>query len=494
MLWQIPLPSFTPAVPEIFLAIAILIITLIGLFSGRHAFNATYGTSLGAIVITLLLTLKLAFNQTEVSYITFSGLFISDIFSVYAKIFLLSGVGLILIMIRSSLLQTGLALFEYPILILTSTLGMMLMISANDLLSVFTALELMSLSLYILIALKRRDLAASEASLKYFILGALATGIFLYGASWVYGYAGTTNFDVLERFLSAHSAEKFPYLLVGLTLIIVGIAFKISAAPFHMWAPDVYQGTPTPVLSFLVTMPKFAAFALMLRLITGPFNTLMHHGSKIFMCLAITSMFIGAFAALTQQPIRRFIAYSSIGQVGFALIGIILASEPGYRSTLLFLVFYLITMIGFMGCLVHLSRRGHELNTLSDLNGLGRHHPIVSFCLGFFIFSLAGIPPMPGFLPKLWMIQTAVQHEHYILSVIAVLYSVIAAAYYLLLIKAIFIDTPADDNSTVAVLKTSGSESLIVAYGLIALLLGLMFYPNPLITWTSHVAAALMFF
>lgn len=496
MLWQIPIPSFAPAQPEIFLAITILALTMIGLFSGRHAFNATYGASIGAIAITLLLTLKMtsSLGQAEAVGITFNGLFISDTFSVYTKIFLLSGVGLILLMIRSSLVQTGLALFEYPILILTSTLGMMLMISANDLLSVFVALELMSLSLYILIALKRRDLGASEASLKYFILGALATGFFLYGASWVYGYSGTTNFEVLERFLSAHNTEKFPYLLVGVTLIIVGIAFKVSAAPFHMWAPDVYQGTPTPVLAFLVTMPKFAAFALMLRLIAGPFSTLMHHGSKIFMFLAITSMFVGAFAALTQQSIRRFIAYSSIGQVGFALIGLILANEPGYRSTLLFLVFYLITMIGFMGCLVHLSRRGHELNTLSDLNGLGRHHPIVSFCLGFFIFSLAGIPPMPGFLPKLWMIQTAVQHEYYIVSVIAVLYSVIAAAYYLLLIKAIFIDISTDANSTVAVLKTSCAESLIVTYGLIVLLLVLMLYPNPLLTWTSQVASALMFF
>lgn len=496
MLWQIPLPSFTPAQPEIFLAISILFLTLIGLFSGRHAFNITYGASIGTIVVTLLLTLKMisSFGQADAVGTTFNGLFISDTFSVYIKVFLLSGVGLVLLMIRSALIQTGLAIFESTILIFTSTLGMMLMISANDLLSVFIALELMSLSLYILIALKRKDVTASEASLKYFILGALATGIFLYGVSWVYGYTGTTNFEVLERFLSAHTTEKFPYVLIGLTLIIAGIAFKISAVPFHMWAPDVYQGTPTPVLAFLVSLPKFAVFALILRLITGPFSALMHYGSKIFMILAIASMFIGAFAALTQQSIRRFIAYSSIGQVGFALIGLVLANEPGYRSTLLFLVFYLITMIGFMGCLLHLSRRGHELNTLSDLNGLGKHHPVVSFCLGFFIFSLAGIPPLPGFLPKLWMIQTAVQHEYYILSIVAVLYSVIAAAYYLLLIKAIFIDASAHENSTVAVLKTSGAESLIVTYGLVALLIGLMVYPNPLLTWTSHVASALMFF
>jgi len=496
MLWQVPLPSFTPAQPEIFLAISILLLTLLGLFSGRHAFRATYGASLGVIAITFLLVMKMAFvlGQTGVARVTFNGLFISDLFSTYVKIFLTSGVGLILVIVRSSLKQTELALFEYPILILTSTLGMLLMISANDLLSVFVALELMSLSLYILIALKRRDLASSEASLKYFILGALATGIFLYGASWVYGYAGTTNFEVLERFLFAHNAEKMPYLLVGLTLIIAGIAFKISAAPFHMWAPDVYQGTPTPVLTFLVTMPKLAAFALILRLLTGPFSTTMQHGSKIFIFLAIASMCIGAFSALTQQSIKRFIAYSSIGQVGFALIGLSLANEPGYKATLLFIIFYVITMLGFMGCLVHLSRRGHELNTLSDLNGLGRHHPIVSFCLGFLIFSLAGIPPMPGFLPKLWLLQTAIQYDHYALSVIAVLYSVIAAAYYLMLIKAIFIDNPTQSNSAVASLKTSDSASLIVTYGLIALLIGLMIHPNPLITWTSRVAASLMFF
>jgi NADH-quinone oxidoreductase subunit N len=497
MLLQIPLPSFSPAQPEIFLAISIFAMTLIGLFSGRKAFQITYGMSLGVIVIALLLTLKMAWTLgfTSSARITFNSLFICDIFSAYMKIFLLCGVGLILTMTRSSLIQSELALFEYPILILTSTLGMMLMISANDLLSLFIALELMSLSLYILIALKRRDLQASEASLKYFILGALATGIFLYGASWVYGYAGTTHFEVLERFLFAHHTEKMPFLLIGLPLIIAGIVFKISAAPFHMWAPDVYQGTPTPVLAFLVTAPKFAAFALLLRLLTGPFSTLMTpHGSNIFKVLAITSMFIGAFATLTQQSIRRFIAYSSIGQVGFALIGTVLANELGYRSTLLFLVFYFITMIGFMGCLVHLSRRGYGLNTLSDLNGLGRHHPVVSFCLGFFIFSLAGIPPMPGFLPKLWMIQAAVQNGQYVLSVIAVLYSVIAAAYYLLFIKAIFIDKPAHENSTMASLKTTGIESLIVTYALIAILLGLMLHPNPLVMWTSYVVSSLMFF
>jgi NADH-quinone oxidoreductase subunit N len=496
MPWQIHLPSFVSAQSEIFLAIWILCLTILGLFSGRHAFRATYIGSLIGICITFLLALKMGFmlSHTTAARVTFNGLFISDVFSVYAKIFVTAGVGLILTMIRSSLVQTELAFFEYPILILTSTLGMLLMISANDLLSLFVALELMSLSLYILIALKRKDLAASEASLKYFILSALATGIFLYGASWIYGYAGTTNYEVLERFLSAHSTERMPYLIIGFMLLISGIAFKISAAPFHMWAPDVYQGTPTPVLAFLVTVPKFVAFIVILRLITGPFHILMPHVSIIFLVLSIGSMIIGAFAALTQQSIRRFIAYSSIGQVGFALIGAYLATEEGYRVTLLFLVYYLITMIGLMACLVHLSRRGHTLSTLTDLNGLGRHHPIISFCLGFFVFSLMGVPPMPGFLPKLMMIQAAVHQGHYTLSIIAVLYSVVAAAYYLLFIKAIFIDQPLNENTNLASLKTSGTESLIVAYGLVTILLSLIFYPNPLITWTSYVAASLLYF
>lgn len=496
MLWQIPLPSFIPAQSEIFLSIWILCLTLVGLFSGRHAFKATYIGSLIGIVITFLLTLKVGFllNQSTAPRITFNGLFISDLFSIYMKVFTLVGTGLVLSMIRSSLVQTELAFFEHPILILTSTLGMMLMISANDLLSLFVAIELMSLSLYILIALKRKDLQASEASLKYFILSALATGIFLYGASWVYGYSGTTNYEVLERFLAAHTTEKMPYLVIGFMLIITGLAFKISAAPFHMWAPDVYQGTPTPVLSFLITLPKFAAFAVILRIIAVPLGHLMPHVSMIFLVLSIASMAIGAFAALTQHSIRRFIAYSSIGQIGFALIGAYLANEEGYRTTLLFLVYYMATMIGLMGCLVHLSRRGHPLNTLTDLNGLGRHHPIVAFCFGFFIFSLMGIPPMPGFLPKLMMIQAIVHQGHYILAVIAVLYSVIAAAYYLLFIKAIFIDKPLNENTNIASLQTSGTESLIVTYGLIIILLGLIFYPNPLITWTSYVSASLLYF
>ncbi|MDP3372358.1 MAG: NADH-quinone oxidoreductase subunit N [Candidatus Paracaedibacteraceae bacterium] len=496
MPWQIHLPSFVSAQAEIFLAIWILCLTLVGLFAGRHAFRATYIGSIIGIVITFLLTLKVSFllNHTTMARVTFNGLFISDVFSIYAKIFVISGVGLILAMIRSSLIQTELAFFEYPILTLTSTLAMLLMISANDLLSLFVALELMSLSLYILIALKRKDLKASEASLKYFILSALATGIFLYGASWIYGYSGTTNYEVLERFLSAHTTERMPYLIMGFMLVISGIAFKVSAAPFHMWAPDVYQGTPTPVLSFLSTVPKFVAFIIVLRLITGPFHHLMPHASIIFLILSVGSMLIGAFAALTQQSIKRFIAYSSIGQIGFALIGVYLAVGEGYHVTLLFLVYYLITMIGFMACLVHLSRRGHALSTLADLNGLGKHHPIISFCLGFFVFSLMGIPPMPGFLPKLMIIQATVHQGHYALSIVAVLYSVIAAAYYLLFIKAIFIDQPLNEHTDIASLKTSGAESLIVAYGLVATLLSLIFYPNPLIAWTSYVAASLLYF
>ncbi len=489
MLWQIPLPSFTPALPEIFLALSVLLLTLIGLFARRHAFKATYTLALVVIAITLALTLA----QPNTSRITFSGLFISDAFSIYAKIFIISAVGLILIMVKSSLIQNELALFEYPILILTSTLGMMLMVSANDLISVFMALELLSLSLYILIALKRKNVEASEASLKYFILGALATGILLYGISWIYGFSGTTNFEILARLLHNYEFQNIAFLVMGLTFILIGIAFKISAAPFHMWAPDVYQGTPTPIMVFLVSVPKFAAFMIMLRLLTDPFSTLMRHWSNIIMVLSIASMIIGAFAALTQQSIRRFIAYSSIGQVGFALIGIILANETGYRATLTFLSFYLITIVGFMGGLVHLSRRGHVINTLTDLNGLGRHHPVISFCLGFFIFSLAGIPPLPGFLPKLMMIQAIIQHNYYSISIIAVLYSVIAAAYYLMLIKAIFIDKPATD-STVVMLKTQDSESLIVTYGLLILLIGLMIFPNPLLLWMSRVITSLTFF
>ncbi len=490
MLWQIPLPSFTPALPEIFLALSILALTLVGLFSGRHAFKVTYILSLIVIGITLALIVV----QPNTPRITFSGLFISDAFSIYAKIFITSTVGLILVMVKSSLVQNELALFEYPILVLTSTLGMMLMVSANDLISVFMAIELLSLSLYILIALKRKSVEASEASLKYFILGALATGILLYGISWIYGFSGTTNFEILARFLHNHELQNIVFLVIGLTLILVGIAFKISAAPFHMWAPDVYHGTPIPIMVFLVSVPKFAAFMVVIRLLTDPFSTLMVHWSNVIMVLSISSMIIGAFAALTQQSIKRFIAYSSIGQVGFALIGIMLSNEMGYRATLMFLVFYLITIVGFMGGLVHLSRRGHAIHTLADLNGLGRHHPIISFCLGFFIFSLAGIPPLPGFLPKLMMIQSTIQHNYYGISIVAVLYSVIAAAYYLMLIKAIFIDKPARADSAAAMLKTHDNESLIVTYSLLILLLGLMIFPNPLLSWTSRVTTSLTFF
>jgi NADH-quinone oxidoreductase subunit N len=487
MFWQLSLHALYP---ELYMGIMIMLMTVSGLFL-KNAFRVIYA----ACLITVITTLIFVLVQPHTFQVALNGFWVKDLFSFYIKIFILLAVIFIIIMTKSSVIHEELAYFEYPIILLCSTLGMMMMISSNDFISLFMATELMSLSLYILIPLKKRNSASSEAGLKYFILGSLSTAIMLYGISWIYGFTGTTNFELIQRFLSTHGdtlvAQK-GYLLVGVVCVIISFAFKVSAAPFHLWAPDVYQGTPTPIMTYLITVPKFAVFGVLLRLFSQPFHALSVSYSKIFTVISVASMLVGAYAALTQTSVRRFIAFSSIGQIGFSLLGLAIANEAGYRSTLSFMVFYMFSMIGLMGVFTHLSRRGYSFETLSDLNGLGRYHPGIAFTLGFFIFSLAGIPPLPGFLPKLLMIQSAIQNEFYIFSLIAVMYSVIAAAYYLLFIKAIFLDKSANTTSLVT-LRTHETTSLILTYILVIALTAFLVFPSGFLNWTSHVVSSLVF-
>jgi NADH-quinone oxidoreductase subunit N len=384
--------------------------------------------------------------------------------------------------------------FELPILLLSCVLGMMLMCSANDFLTVFMAIELMSLSLYVILALKRKNLESSEASLKYFILGALASGLMLYGISWIYGFAGSTDFTTLERFLSGKTTENYFYILFGFALLLSGLSFKVAAAPFHNWAPDVYQGIPLPILTFLATVPKFSMFALLLRLLTGPFNALHTKWWFLLAVVAVASMLVGGIATLTQRSIKRFVAYSAIGQIGFAMMGLSLASEHGYTNTLLFLVYYMIAAVGFLAILMALSHdKKFQIQRIEDFAGLGKNHPILATCLGFFVLSMAGIPPFAGFMPKLLLLQTTVSHEHYTLAFIGVMYSVLAAAYYLFLIKAMFIDTPTDSRlKVITAIKIDRTEmSLIIL--LVLVLLAITIAPNPLVKWISHVISFLVY-
>ena len=486
------IPVLMPAVPEIFLMVMAFVLLMGSLIQSKHIFRWSFLIA----KISLLIAAILLWMQPSALQITFNGLFINDDFTIAIKFLLLLGGIIVLILTSHSQPTEGLQTPEYPILILLAILGMMFMVSAADLLSMFMGIELQSLSIYILVAMRRKNSGSSEAALKYFILGALSTGILLYGCSLIYGFTGTTNFDVLDRFFKNVSKFDIHFIgpCIGLILIVSALAFKISAAPFHMWAPDVYQGAPTAITAFLATVPKVAAFALLMHVLIHPFGGLFPLWYSMIAILAVISMLWGGIAALTQKNIKRLIAYSSVGHMGFALIGITIANESGLKASLVYLVFYMFMTVGFFGGLLYMEQKGRELHTLSDFNGLGREHPLIAFLLGFILFSMAGIPPLPGLLPKLLVLRVAVNHNSYMLAVFAVIYSVIAAAYYLIIIKAIFLDKP----SSLALRSATGSRKnnlpvALVLTGIVVILIGFLIFPDGILRWASKASTALAY-
>ncbi|NBT85131.1 MAG: NADH-quinone oxidoreductase subunit N [Alphaproteobacteria bacterium] len=486
------IPVLMPAVPEIFLMVVAFALLIGSLVKSKNVFRWSFLIA----KVSLLIAAILLWMQPSVLQITFNGLFINDDFTIAIKLLLILGGIVVLILTSHSQPTEGLQVSEYPILILLAILGMMFMISAADLLSMFMGIELQSLSIYILVAMRRKNSGSSEAALKYFILGALSTGILLYGCSLIYGFTGTTNFDVLDRFFKNISKFDIHFIgpCIGLILIISALAFKISAAPFHMWAPDVYQGAPTAITAFLATVPKVAAFALLMRVLIHPFGGLSPIWYSVIAILAIISMLWGAIAALTQKNIKRFIAYSSIGHIGFALIGITLANESGLKASLIYLIFYMLMTIGLFGGLLYLEQKGKDIYSLSDLNGLGREYPFIAFLLGFILFSMAGIPPLPGLLPKLLVLRVAVNHNSYALSIFAVIYSVIAAAYYLIIIKAIFLDKPVGlELRSVTGSRKNNLPVTLVLTGIVAILIGLLIFPDAILKWAGKASTALAY-
>lgn len=485
-------PVLMPAIPEIFLMVTAFSLLIGSLIQSKHVFRWSFLIAETALLISAILL----WIQPSTLQITFNGLFINDDFTIAVKFLLLLGGAVVLILTKYSQPAEGLQIPEYPILILLAILGMMVMISAADLLSMFMGIELQSLSIYILVAMRRKNSTSSEAALKYFILGALSTGILLYGCSLIYGFTGTTHFAVLDRFFKNVSRFDIHFIgpCIGLILIISSIAFKISAAPFHMWAPDVYQGSPTAITTFLATVPKVAAFALLMHVLIHPFGGLLPLWYTIIAILAVISMLWGSIAALVQKNVKRLIAYSSIGHLGFALIGITIANESGLKASLVYIVFYMLMTIGFFGCLLYMEQKGRDLNSLPDFNGLGREHPIIAFSLGFILFSMAGIPPLPGFLPKLLVLRVAVNHNSYMLAVFAIIYSVISVAYYLLIIKAIFLDKPIGLISK----NLTGTRKVnlpiaLVLMGIIFTLISFLIFPDAILKWASKATTALAY-
>jgi NADH-quinone oxidoreductase subunit N len=425
------------ALPELALSVVAMAILIFGVLRRDDTFFFSSMSALGGFLLAALLVL------TATRGVGYRGQFVSDAFSGFSKILILAGAALSLILSLDYNRRNQIARFEYPVLMVLSVTGMMVMVSAANLMTLYLGLELQSLSLYVLAAFARDDVRSSEAGLKYFVLGALASGLLLYGISLVYGFSGTMDFAALARTLSQPGSAS-PGLIVGIVFVLVGIAFKIAAVPFHMWTPDVYEGSPTPVTVFFATAPKVAAMALLLRTMSTPFGHQLIAWQQLIVVVSIASMLLGSFAAIGQHNIKRLMAYSSIGHMGYALIGLAVGTPEGIRGVLIYLITYVFMSAGTFAIIIAMRRRGRSLEEITDLSGLGRTDPGLALAMAVFMFSMAGIPPLSGFFGKLYVFLPAVQAGMWTLAIIGVLTSVIGAYYYIRVVKVMYFDAPAD--------------------------------------------------
>ena len=433
-----PVPNLTPALPEIWIAVGAMALLMYGVIRGDSSTRAVGWLS----VLVLAIAGGLVVMGPTDGTVTFAGMFVTDRFGAFLKILILLGSATAVVLSLRYLREEAVERFEFPVLILLATLGMMMMVAASDLISLYLGLELQSLSLYVLAAFKRDSATSTESGVKYFVLGALASGIILYGASLVYGYAGTTSFAGIAEHLAG--GEPQLGLLFGMAFLIAGLGFKVSAVPFHMWTPDVYQGAPTPVTALLANASKIAALAIFMRVMLDPFSALFHDWSQILMVLSALSMILGAFAAIGQSNIKRLLAYSSIGHVGFALMGLSAGTTEGVRGVLIYLAVYLVMNLGAWAIVLTMRRDDEGLvEGIDDLAGMGRNHPLLALAMAIFLFSLAGIPPMAGFFAKFYVFLAAINAGLYWLAIVGALATVVGAFYYLRIVKVMYFDDPA---------------------------------------------------
>jgi NADH-quinone oxidoreductase subunit N len=431
-----PVPDLWPALPEILLACGALVMILVGAVAREKATRL-----IDMIAVTLLsFAFVLVLTQGPERAVTFEGAFVVDGFARFMKLLTLAGSAFALLLSMDYLERRGIRKFEYAILIVLSTLGMMMMISANDLIALYLGLELQSLALYVVASIHRDDSKSAEAGLKYFVLGALSSGMLLYGASLIYGFTGNVNFDTIAKVLQGQSAIGAVF---GLVFVAAGLAFKVSAVPFHMWTPDVYEGSPTPVTAFFAGAPKMAAIALFVRVMIEAFPGVTQQWQQIVSFLAIASMGLGAFAAIGQQNLKRLMAYSSIGNMGYALVALAAGSEAGVQGVAVFMATYLFMTAGVFACILALRTENGHVETISDLAGLAKSRPGMAFVLAMLMFSLIGIPPLAGFFGKFYAFAAAIQAKLYILAVIGIVASVVSAFYYLRVVKVMYFDEPA---------------------------------------------------
>jgi len=455
-------PNLVPVIPEIILALCAVGLLMGGVFARSEEAPQTINlltvfAMAGAIVALLLVP-----AGTE----TFRGAFVYDAFARYLKVLALAGAAVVVLMTMAYARHQSFPRFEYPVLILTATVGMMLMISANDMITLYLALELQSLSIYVVVAINRDSVRSTEAGLKYFILGALSSGMLLYGISLVYGFTGATQFDAIAAAITVQDGASLG-VIFGLVFILAGLAFKVSAVPFHMWTPDVYEGAPSPVTAFLAAAPKVAAMALLVRTVMEAFGPAFLEWQQIVVFLSVMSMLLGAFAAIGQTNIKRLMAYSSIGHVGYALIGLAAGTEEGIIGVVIYMTIYIAMTLGAFACVLAMRRADEGMvEEISDLAGLIRTKPWMAAAFTLLLFSLAGIPPLVGFFAKFYVFLAAVEADLVPLAVIGVLASAVAAFYYLRIIKVMMFDEPRDRFEPMAgelrvVLALSGAFTIL---------------------------------
>lgn len=444
------LANLLPFIPETIMALGSFILLLWGAFHGKRNVDHIIHTGSFFVLVALCYIIYSLIYITPPTTLFFQDQYVHDTYAQILKCFILLMIMMILLVTRSSMHHEQISRYEYPILVLLATLGMMIMVSAKGFLTLFMGLELQSLSLFILTSIKRDCSKASEAGMKYFILGALSTGITLYGISLIYGSTGTFSFSGVHNVILAAKAvdTSLPIgLLVGFFFILAGISFKISVVPFHMWTPDVYEGAPLSVATLLGTVPKIAAMAMIIRLLVDPFGPMGEDWLNPVMYLSIASMVLGSFAILAQKNIRRVIAYSSIANAGYALMGLMVIKSSGVESALLYATLYALTIFGLFCCLIILERRGKKVENISDLAGIARIYPGVTFFMCIFLFSMAGFPtPLAGFFAKLYVFNRVLSADLIVYASIAIVLSLILAAYYLWIIKVILMDPVDRDN------------------------------------------------
>ncbi|WP_246832273.1 NADH-quinone oxidoreductase subunit NuoN [Thalassospira sp. MCCC 1A03138] len=467
------------ALPEIFLAVSALALLMLGVFAGKDkAFRTVSWLAVAAQIVALVLVVL------GDGGVAFYGQFTADAFAKFTKVMILIGSSLGIVMAMNYAERENMARFEFPILITLATLGMMAMVSATDMLSLYLGLELQSLALYVVAAIRRDTVRATESGLKYFVLGSIASGMLLYGMSMVYGFTGSTNFTVLGDVISNGGLSVGT--LVGLAFMFAGLCFKVSAVPFHMWTPDVYEGAPTPVTAFFAVAPKIAGLALFVRVAVGPFAGVVEDWQQIIVLVSILSMAWGSFAALRQDNIKRLMAYSSIGHVGFALVGLAAGTAEGVQGILVYLGIYLVMNLGTFAVILSMRRNDRMVEEITDLAGLAKTKPLMAAVTAILMFSMAGIPPLAGFFGKFYVFKAAVDAGLVTLAVIGLVTSVVSAYYYLRIIKVMYFDEP------VEAFDKNGTEMNLIMAVATVILLAFVFFPNPLMDSAGVAATALL--